>query len=53
VTRNVRAAIEAQKITYPVMLDADYSYWNALDNQYWPAFYVVDKQGRIAAEAIG
>ena len=25
----------------------------ALDNKYWPAFYVVDKRGRIAAEAIG
>jgi thiol-disulfide isomerase/thioredoxin len=53
VTKNVVAAIEAQHISYPVMLDADYSYWNALDNQYWPAFYVVDTQGSIAAEAIG
>jgi thiol-disulfide isomerase/thioredoxin len=53
VRKNVLAAIEAQKITYPVMLDDDYSYWKALDNQYWPAFYVIDRQGRIAAKAIG
>ena len=53
VTKNVLDAVRSQKITHPVMLDADYSYWAALDNKYWPAFYVVDKQGRIAAEAIG
>jgi len=50
---NVRAAISEQQITNPVMVDGDYSYWNAMGNQYWPAFYVLDKQGRIAARAIG
>ncbi len=50
---NVRAAIAQQHINYPVMLDADYSYWKALNNQYWPAFYLIDAQGRIAAQAIG
>jgi thiol-disulfide isomerase/thioredoxin len=50
---NVRTAIAEQQITNPVMVDGDYSYWNALDNQYWPAFYVIDKRGRIAARAIG
>ena len=50
---NVRAAIAKLRIDYPVMLDADYSYWRAMDNQYWPAFYLIDAQGRIAAQAIG
>src|SRR5262245_18626058 len=50
---NVRAAIAEQQITNPVMVDGDYTYWKALDNQYWPAFYVVDKRGSIAAHAIG
>jgi thiol-disulfide isomerase/thioredoxin len=50
---NVSAAVREQNITYPVMLDADYSYWNALDNRYWPAFYVVDARGKVAAQAIG
>jgi thiol-disulfide isomerase/thioredoxin len=50
---NVRAAVADQKITNPVMVDGDYSYWNAMENQYWPAFYVIDKRGRIAARAIG
>jgi thiol-disulfide isomerase/thioredoxin len=50
---NVRAAVSEQQITNPVMVDGDYSYWNAMKNQYWPAFYVIDQRGRIAATAIG
>ena len=50
---NVRKAVAAEKITHPVMVDGDYSYWQAMSNQYWPAFYVVDARGRIAARAIG
>ncbi|HKU15636.1 MAG TPA: hypothetical protein VJQ52_14665 [Steroidobacteraceae bacterium] len=50
---NVRSAVTEQRITNPVMVDGDYSYWNAMKNQYWPAFYVIDKRGRIAARAIG
>lgn len=50
---NVRAAVAEQRITHPVMVDGDYSYWKAMGNQYWPAFYVIDKGGRIAARAIG
>ena len=50
---NVRKAVAEQRITNPVMVDEDYSYWNAMKNQYWPAFYVIDKRGRIAARAIG
>jgi thiol-disulfide isomerase/thioredoxin len=50
---NVRTAVAEQRITNPVMVDGDSSYWNAMKNEYWPAFYVIDKHGRIAARAIG
>jgi thiol-disulfide isomerase/thioredoxin len=50
---NVRAAVAEQQITNPVMVDGDYSYWKALNNEYWPAFYLIDKRGLIAAKAIG
>ena len=40
-------------IRYPVLIDNGFVYWNALDNQFWPAFYLIDKRGRIAARAIG
>lgn len=53
VRANVVAAVARRGITYPVMLDEDYSYWNALSNQYWPAFYLVDRQGRVRASYAG
>jgi glutathione peroxidase-family protein len=34
-------------LQHPVMIDNDFSYWKALGNRYWPAFYLIDKQGRI------
>lgn len=40
-------------IKHPVMLDPDFYYWNALGNQYWPAFYLVDKKGRLRALFVG
>lgn len=53
VAENVRKAVAEQNITHPVMMDNDYSYWKALNNKYWPAFYVVDPRGRIVGDAIG
>lgn len=50
---NVRAAVQKFAITHPVMLDTDYSYWNAMKNLYWPAFYLIGPDGRIVADAIG
>jgi hypothetical protein len=40
-------------ISYPVMLDGDFSYWRAMKNRYWPAFFLVDRDGRIVLGAIG
>ena len=51
--KNVVAAVSKLGITYPVMIDLDYSYWNALDNRYWPAFYLIDKRGVLREIAIG
>jgi len=53
VAANVRRKVEEYRIRYPVMLDADYSTWDAWSNQYWPAFYLIDKQGRVRAEYFG
>jgi thiol-disulfide isomerase/thioredoxin len=50
---NVRTAVRELGITYPVMLDADFSYWRALENRYWPAFYLVNRDGTIVLSAFG
>jgi len=50
---NVRAAVARLGIHYPVMIDGDYSYWNALGNRYWPAFYLVGRDGLIHGRAYG
>jgi cytochrome c biogenesis protein CcdA/thiol-disulfide isomerase/thioredoxin len=44
---NVRRAMQRFGVHYPVALDNDYGTWNAYDNHYWPAHYLVDAQGRI------
>ena len=49
----MEAAVKRYKIKHPVMMDNDYAYWNALDNSYWPAFYLVDKQGNIVRRISG
>ena len=40
-------------MNYPQILDDNYNYWNALENLYWPSFYVVDKQGAIRGRFFG
>jgi hypothetical protein len=44
---NVRQAVGAFKIGYPVAIDNDYRIWRAFDNSYWPAHYLVDAEGQI------
>ncbi len=51
--RNVQRAVHDMKINYPVAIDSDYAIWRAFENQYWPAFYVVDAQGRIRHRQFG
>src|SRR5258708_2148634 len=44
---NVVDAVNRFKILYPVAQDNNYATWNAYQNQYWPAHYLLDKQGHI------
>jgi cytochrome c biogenesis protein CcdA/thiol-disulfide isomerase/thioredoxin len=50
---NIRAAVEKLKINYPVAVDNNYEIWRAFDNQYWPAHYFIDAQGRIRFHHFG
>jgi thiol-disulfide isomerase/thioredoxin len=52
-TENVRRAVQEMGIVYPVAVDSDHAIWRAFDNQYWPALYLVDAQGRIRYHYFG
>jgi thiol-disulfide isomerase/thioredoxin len=45
---NVAAAVKRLNVTWPVALDSHMATWNAYSNQYWPAEYLIDQQGRVA-----
>ena len=47
VTANVEAAIKRFGIRYPVAQDNAFSTWNAYNNEFWPAQYIVDRSGKI------
>lgn len=51
--QKVRAAVQRLGVDHPVMLDNDFSYWDALANRYWPAFYLIDRAGALHSTAIG
>jgi cytochrome c biogenesis protein CcdA/thiol-disulfide isomerase/thioredoxin len=50
---NVARAIKDFGIRYPVALDNNYAVWGALENNYWPAHYFVDAQGRVRYHHFG
>jgi cytochrome c biogenesis protein CcdA/thiol-disulfide isomerase/thioredoxin len=50
---NVRTAVKRLGVRYPVALDNDFDTWQAYDNQYWPADYLVDQRGRVRELHIG
>jgi cytochrome c biogenesis protein CcdA/thiol-disulfide isomerase/thioredoxin len=50
---NVRRAVSDFGITYPVAVDSDFRIWRAWQNNAWPAFYLVDAEGRIRYSHFG
>jgi hypothetical protein len=53
VVSNVRSAVQQFGITYPVAIDNSYDTWNAYDNEYWPADYLIDASGEVRYESFG
>ena len=49
----LKAAVERFEIDYPVTQDNDGATWRAYQNRYWPALFLIDKQGRIRYVHIG
>ena len=49
----VRSALRAMGVDYPIAIDNDFAVWRAFGNQYWPALYVADAQGRLRDHHFG
>ena len=52
-TDNVRTAIKRFGISYPVAQDNRYATWRAYNNQYWPAVYLINRQGQVVYSHFG
>jgi len=50
---NVRKAVADLGIQYPVAMDNDHRIWNRFHNEYWPAHYFIDANGRIRYHSFG
>lgn len=44
---NVEQALTDHQLTYPVVMDNDFKIWRAYNNRYWPAHYLVDRDGKV------
>jgi thiol-disulfide isomerase/thioredoxin len=50
---NVKKAVTDLKVDYPVAIDNNYKIWRAFNNNYWPAHYFIDAEGRIRHHHFG
>ena len=53
ILKNVEKAVDDFGIKYPVVLDNDFSTWNAYHNQFWPRKYLIDVDGYIIYDHAG
>jgi thiol-disulfide isomerase/thioredoxin/sulfite exporter TauE/SafE len=53
IQKNVENAVQDFGIKYPVVLDNDFSTWNAYENRYWPRKYLIDIDGYIIYDHAG
>lgn len=50
---NVRQALMDLGVRFPVVLDSDRRIWSAFGNNAWPAFYIIDGEGRVRGRIAG
>lgn len=47
VLANVQKAVDEYELKYPIFQDNDFKTWRAYKNHYWPAKYIIDKEGNV------
>jgi len=50
---NLKNAVNKDGIQYPVALDNQFVTWRNFENQYWPAHYLIDKNGMVVYQHFG
>jgi thiol-disulfide isomerase/thioredoxin len=50
---NVQRAADELGVDYPVVIDNDFAIWRSFENRYWPAVYLVDRDGSVRFEHFG
>ncbi len=50
---NVQQAVQSDGLRYPVVQDNRYGTWNAYQNEYWPAEYLIDARGQVRHTQFG
>jgi cytochrome c biogenesis protein CcdA/thiol-disulfide isomerase/thioredoxin len=50
---SVREAAARHGLAYPIVQDNGYATWTAFRNRYWPALYLIDRDGRIVYRHFG
>lgn len=46
--KNVREAVKRFGLKYPIAVDPKMKTWSAFDNHYWPAKFIIDKDGFVS-----
>ncbi len=53
VESNIAAAARSLGVTYPIAIDNNYGTWDAYNNEYWPAEYLIDQNGDVRHTSFG
>ena len=53
VESNVASAAQSLGVRYPIALDNSYGTWDAYNNEYWPAEYLIDQNGDVRHTSFG
>jgi thiol-disulfide isomerase/thioredoxin len=50
---NVEKSVQQYGLTFPIALDNEFKTWRSFKNRYWPAFYLLDKDGVVRYKHFG